>query len=234
MCGLAIPISRIRTLNFLDSVHMADDPAGVDVDNILGNVGAVIGDALQILGDHDVAQIRGGFLAIGFHQANHVLHDLVIESIDYVVALEDVAGEGLVAEVESFDCVAKGGEDGVGHEPEITGGLVVGNLGERENALGDVDGAIGDALEIGVDLDNGSNGSQIDGRGLLKRQEIDSAFFNANLLIVDALIEADGFLGELGIGGEYSLAGLLDHLKDQSGHAGNLRPEAFEKIVEVM
>ena len=30
------------------------------------------------------------------------------------------------------------------------------------------------------------------------------------------------------------IASLLDHLKDESGHAGDLRPKAFEKIVEMV
>jgi hypothetical protein len=206
----------------------------MDVDDILGDVGAVVGDAFEVFGDHDVAEVGGGLLAVGFHQADHVLDDLVIKGIDDVVAFEDISGEGFVAEVEGLDGVAKNGEDGVGHQLQIAGGHVVGDVGEKKNALGDVDGAVGDALEVGVDLYDGGDGTQIDGCGLLKGEEIDGAFFHADFFIVDALIEVDGFLGKLGIGGEDGLAGLLDYLEDKSGHAGDLRPEALKKIIEVM
>ncbi len=95
---------------------MPDDAAGVDVNDVFRDVGGVVGDALQVFGDHDVAEFRVGLLAVGFHQADHVLHDLVIESIDDIVALEDVTGEILIAKISCLDRVAKRRQHGVGHE----------------------------------------------------------------------------------------------------------------------
>ena len=219
---------------FLHRAEVPDDAAGVNVDDVFGDVSAVVGDALEVLGDHDVAKLGVGLLAVGFHEADHVLDDLVIESVHDVVALDDVAGEVLVAQIERLDGVAEGGHDGVGHELQVAGGLVIGQLGKGQDALGDVDGAIGDAFEVGVDFDDGGDDAQIAGGGLLKGQEVDRALLDADFLVVDALIEGDGFLSELGIGGEDGIASLLDNLKDQSRHARHLRSQVFKKIGQMM
>jgi hypothetical protein len=221
-------------LFFLNRAEVPDDSAGVDVDDVFGDVGAVVCDSFEIFGDHDVAELCVGFLAVGFHQADHVLNDLVIECVDDVVALEDVAGESFIAEIKGLNRVAKRCENRVGHQLEICRGLVIGKLREGHYALGDVDGAIGDSFEIRIYFDDRGNGAKIDGCRLLKRQKIDSTFFDADFLLIYSLIERDRFLREFAVDGEDGFASLLNKLDDKRRHPCHLRAQAFEKIVEMM
>ena len=49
-------------------MQMPDDMTAVNVNNGFGDIGAVIANALQILGDHDVGQIRIGIVVAALHQ----------------------------------------------------------------------------------------------------------------------------------------------------------------------
>ncbi len=54
--------------------------------------------------------------------------------------------------------------------------------------LGDVDGEIADALEVGVDLDGGDNRPQVGGHRLMQRQQLEAAVVDLDVQVVDRLV----------------------------------------------
>jgi len=78
-------------------VQVPDDPAAADVNHVLSDVRAVVGDALEVLSDHDVRQVRLGARPVAFELAEDFLHDLAVQRVYGVVAPQPAydAGKGL-------------------------------------------------------------------------------------------------------------------------------------------
>src|SRR5690606_35240535 len=60
---------------------VADDLAGLDVDDVLGDVRAVVADPLQVLGDHDVREVAIDMRALPPHVRQRLLHDPRVQGI---------------------------------------------------------------------------------------------------------------------------------------------------------
>ena len=56
------------------------------------------------------------------------------------------------------------------------------------DGLGDVDGEVADALEVGVDLHRGQHGPQIDRDRLVQRQQLDAALVDLDVQVVEWLV----------------------------------------------
>src|SRR5712692_9144107 len=80
--------TRMR-LGKLTELH---DPSGVQEDDVFGDVGHPVGDALQVLGEEEQ---DGRALHVGrilHHEADQLVPDLVIEGINLVVTFGDRPG----------------------------------------------------------------------------------------------------------------------------------------------
>jgi len=57
--------------------------------------------------------------------------------------------------------------------------------------LGDVDGQVADAFEVGVDLDRGDNRAQVGGHRLVQREQLEAAVVHLDVQLVDRLVAVE-------------------------------------------
>ena len=140
---------------------------------------------------------------------------ICVLSVQRVVFVEHVLGELGVAADEGVERVAEHAL-GDGRHPRDVDQLLdrrVADVAPRR--LGDVDGEIADAFEVGVDLDGGDDRAQVDRHRLIERQQREAAVVDLDVERVQRTVarqdardqiaiavdqpldrEADGFLGE--------------------------------------
>jgi len=86
------------------------------------------------------------------------------------------------------------------------------------SALGDVDSLIADALEVIVDARNGKNEAEIDGHELVKREELNDAVVDFDLQLVDGVLFVQDALGQLIVGIQHGVDGLMDGAFGEAAH----------------
>ena len=72
-------------------------------------------------------------------------------------------------------------------------GMSISSLDRRvlqvtSDGLGNVDGEVADALEVGVDLDGGDDRAQVHRHRLMQRQELEAAVVNLDVQLVDGRV----------------------------------------------
>ena len=82
--------------------------------------------------------------------------------------------------------------------------------------LGDVDGQVADALEIGVDLDRGDDGPQVGGHRLVQREQLEAAVVDLDVQLVERLVAVQHALDELAVA--------VDQRLDRQAHCSSARP----------
>ena len=146
-----------------------------DVDDVFGDVGGVIADALEIFGDEDELESGEDDAGIAHHVGKELAEDLIAEMIDLVIA-----GENFLSEI---DVAADDGVQGVAdhflcefaHARKIDVGLDARMAKDTRGALRDVDGLVADTLEIVVDAGNGKDKTEIHGHQLMESEELENA-----------------------------------------------------------
>jgi hypothetical protein len=86
------------------------------------------------------------------------------------------------------------------------------------SALGDVDSLIADALKVIVDARNGKNEAEIDGHELVKREELNDAVIDFDLQLVDGVLFVQDALGQLLVGIQHGVDGLMDGAFGEAAH----------------
>ncbi len=89
---------------------------------------------------------------------------------------------------------------------------------DAEAALGDVDGLIADALEVVVDARDGEDEAEVGGHQLMEREELDDAVVDFELELVDLVFFVEHALGELFVGVENAVDGLVDGALGERAH----------------
>jgi predicted Rdx family selenoprotein len=188
-CG-QLEVARARVAH-VGATHHEDDH--------LGDVGGVIAEPLELLGDEHQAGGAPDVARVFHHQAQELIEELVIERIEEVVLFDDGLGLGRIAVDERVErlaqlLLAEQRELGqIVHRPQRRG------LVQVERALGDVDREISDALEVDDDLQRGGDEAQIARGGLAQREQAAARFVDRDLEAVDLAIGGHHLVGELGV-----------------------------------
>jgi hypothetical protein len=85
-------------------------------------------------------------------------------------------------------------------------------------SLGYVDGLIAYALEIVVDARDGKDKAEIDGHQLMESEELEDAVVDFELEFVDGVFFIEDTLGELFVGFEDGVDGLVDGALGEAAH----------------
>src|SRR5208283_4435574 len=109
----------------------------------------------------------------------------VAHAVDDVIHFEHGLRKLGFALDERLQGPAHHGADGGGHAADIDRQLYGRQVDQVHDALGDIYSLIAYALEVGVDLGDGQNKAQIDGRRLLRGQDVEGQFVNFALGGVD-------------------------------------------------
>jgi hypothetical protein len=89
---------------------------------------------------------------------------------------------------------------------------------DAERALGDVDSLIADALEIVVDAGNGQDEAEIGGHELVQREKLNDTIVDFHLELVDGVFFVENALGELLIGVQNGVNGLVHGAFGEAAH----------------
>src|SRR6266571_4434210 len=125
---------------------VADVLALDEVDDVLGDVGGVVADALEVLGDEDQFERGKDDAGIAHHVGEQFTENLI------AVAVHLLLGE-------------------LAHARKIDVGLYARVAKDAQSSLRDVDGLIADALEIVIDARDRQHEAEIDGHELVKREK---------------------------------------------------------------
>src|SRR6266849_1392301 len=166
---------------------VADVLALDEVDDVFGDVGGVIADALEVFGDEDQFERGKDHAGIAHHVGKQFAENLIAVVVYLIVGSEDRLRELDVAADHGIEGVAHHFFDELAHTREIDVGLHARVAKDAQGALSDVDGLIADALEIVVDAGDGENKTEIDGHELVQGEKLNDAVVNFYLELVDGV-----------------------------------------------
>ena len=197
---------------------MADVLACDDIDYVFGDVGGVVADAFEIFGDED--ELEGGEdgAGISHHVGQKFAEDLVAEVVDLIVAARTFWARSDVAADDGVEGVADHFFGKLAHAREIHIGLDARVAEDAGGGLGDVDGLVADALEVVVDAGNGEDEAKIHGHQLMEGEELDNAIVDFDLQFVDGVFFIEDALGQLFVGFQDSVDGLMDGALGEAAH----------------
>ena len=179
----------------------------------------MVGHSFQIAGYQKRVERLLGYLRLFVHLPDQDDKGFVPHAINYVIHFEHGLGEFGFTFDKRFQCPAHHGADGRGHARDVDWQFDSRELDQIHDALCDVYGLVANALEVGVDLGDRQNKSQVGGRRLLRGQDIESEFVNLALSCInEAFIFEDELAARevaLGIG----LAGAIHRQLRQTAHA---------------
>jgi hypothetical protein len=101
------------------------------------------------------------------------------------------------------------------------------------SALGDVNGAVGDALQVVVHFQDGTQQPQIAADRLIERHEPHYLALDRDFLAIDVVITFQDAIGEGFVWSHNGLARLLHDILDLAGHAQRSAPQLVQQVDEV-
>jgi len=197
---------------------VADVLALDEVDDVFGDVGGVVADALEILGDEDQFERGKNDAGIAHHVGEQFPENLVAVVVHLIVGGKDALREFDVAANDGIEGVANHLLDEFAHAREIDVRLDARVAEDAEGALGDVDGLIADALEIVIDAGDGQDEAEIGGHKLVQGEKLHDAIVDFHLELVDGVFFFEDALGELFIGFQDSVNGLVNGALREAAH----------------
>src|SRR5438105_9872861 len=129
---------------------VADVLALDEVDDVFGDVGGVVADALEVFGDEDQFESGKDDAGIAHHVGKQFTKNLVAVVVHLIVGGKDALRELDVAADDGVEGVADHFLDEFAHARKVNVGLDARVAEDAERSLRDIDGLIADTLEIVV------------------------------------------------------------------------------------
>src|SRR5262245_30510578 len=136
------------------------------------NVGRVISNTLEVLGNKNNLQRSRDVLCVLHHVGKQLTKDLLVAIIDKPVVSDDFLGQFRIRVDERIQTVLKNSLRGFGHNGQVDKPLHLRFLDELRGAFGDIDRNIPDAFDVTNNLQCGRNKTQIASHGLLESQNL--------------------------------------------------------------
>ncbi|ESY33756.1 hypothetical protein X749_02670 [Mesorhizobium sp. LNJC391B00] len=199
---------------------------------VLGNVGGVVADALDVLGAKQQMRARRDVARIFHHVGQKLAKQRGVHGVDLVVAVANEAyfldrARGI--DVEHF---LELGQSEFGKRLEAAkqaGRLAAVN--DADHTLGDVLGEVTDPFEVGRNADGADDLAQIRRHGLALGDDDDGFVVDFALAIVKHDVVTNDLLGEAGIGIDQRLDRLLDHALGMAAHRSDALRQVFQLFV---
>src|SRR6266566_9901315 len=208
---------------------MADVLALDEVDDVFGDVGGVVADALEVLGDENQFERGKDDAGIAHHVSKQFTENLITVVVHLIVGGEDALRELDVAANDGVEGVADHFLGEFAHAREIDVGLDARVAEDTERALRDVDGLVADALEIVVDARDRQDEAEIGGHELVQGEKLNDAVVDFHLKLVDGVFFLEDALGELFIGFQNRVNGLVNGALREAAHP----EQALFQLVQV-
>jgi hypothetical protein len=208
---------------------VADVLALHDVDDVFGDVGGVVADALEVFGDEDQLKRGEDDAGVAHHVGEQFAEDLVAVVIDLVVHGQDFLREINIAADDGVQRIANHLFGNLAHARQVDVRLYARMAQNADGGLGDVDGLVADALEIVVDARDRENQAEIDGHQLVEREKLDDAVVDFDLQLVDGVFFIEDAFGELLVRVQDRMHGLVDGALGEAAHP----QEALFELVQI-
>ena len=212
---------------------MADVGAPDPEDHVFGDVGGVVGGALEVAGDDDGAEGLAAEDGVLLHDGDEFGLDGAVEVVDLVVEFEDRLGQLGVGFEQRLDGAAHHDADLFAHVGDVDRKRDGREVAQAFGALGDVVCLVADALEVAVDFDDGEDEAEVDGHGLLLGEEVVGHLVDVALGGVDGGLDLPYVGAEAHVAGEVGFEGELERLLGEGGHGEELVLEGDELLLEV-
>jgi len=212
---------------------VADVVASDPEDDVFGDVGGVVGGALEVAADDDGVEGLLGDLGMLLHDGHQFFLDSAVHLVDLVVHGEDGFGEFGVAFEEGLYGAAHHDADLLAHGFDVDGERDAGQAAEGDGAGGDVGRLIADAFQVTVYFDDGQDEAEVDRHRLLFGEELVGHLVDGGFGGVDGGLDLLDVVGEADVAREVSLDGELERLLGERGHGEELVFEGYELELEV-
>lgn len=199
---------------------------------MLAHIRAVVGDPLDRLGDGEQAKRVVDRQRSSSNLLLRGAEELRAEARHRVVKEQDLLGETGVARRERAVGVAQHADDRVGHDPKDIRNPR-GQLHIGEHRFGDVDGAVGDAFELVVDLHDGEDRADRFLVGHAHGQERNRGALDLDINAVDLFISGDDQRSLHAIAVEVALDGFERDVEDAVALSDDVVAQMRELVVEV-
>lgn len=214
-------------------LFVPDDGAGDEVDEVLGDVGHEVADAFEFSSEACDVEAVGLAAGLGAHEGDGLGEELLVELVDDLVFLDDVAGRvGVFFEDGAEESLAHEG-DALAHFEE--GGGPLGRLVALEVSrdLGDGAGVVGDAFEVAVDAEDEGEDAEVSRDGLLECEEAEAGLLDRDFLVVDGVVAEFERGGDGAVEAPEAVEGLLEHGDGEGGLLDDASSEGDELAIEV-
>ena len=165
-------------------------------DHHLGDVGGVVGDALQRF--RDVVELHGAGdrRRVFDHEGQQFPLDLDVQVIDETVVLADLDRQIGVAAHKGIQRLLDHHLGPVGHAGDVDVRFERRLFVHLTGPLGDVGALVAHPFQVGDDLERNRDEAQIAGGRLAQRQQFQTALVDGNLGRIDLMIQGNGTLGQ--------------------------------------
>ncbi len=197
---------------------VADVLALDEVDDVLGDVGGVVADALEVFGDEDQFESGKDHAGIAHHVGKQFAENLVAVVVHAVIGGEDFLREVDVTANDGVESVADHFFGELAHARQVDVRLYARVAKDAQGSLGDIHGLIADALEIDVNARNGQRKTEIHGHELVQGEKLNDAIVDFQLELVDGVFFLEDAPGERLIGFQDSADGLVDGTLGEAAH----------------
>jgi hypothetical protein len=198
--------------------RMANVLALDDINDILGDIGGVVADPFEVLGNEDEFESRKNNAGIAHHVGEKFTKNLVAILIDLIVIGQNFLSEVDIAADNSVEGIADLFLDDLAHAWQIDIGFDPGMAKDAQGTLGDVDGLIADAFEIIVDAGNGQDETEVCSHELMESEELHDTIVNFELQFIDGVFFIEHAFGELLVGIENGMNSLMNGAFGETAH----------------
>src|SRR5882762_7717511 len=197
---------------------VADVLALDEVDDVFGDVGGVVADALEVFGDEDQFERGKDDAGIAHHVGKQFAKNLIAVVVHLIVGGKDTLCEFNIAADDGVEGIAHHLLGEFAHARQIYVGLHARVAKDAQGSLGDVDGLIADALEIVIDARDSQHEAEIDGHELVQGEKLNDTIVDFHLELVDGVFFLEDALGELFIGFQNGVNGLVNGALREAAH----------------
>ncbi len=176
---------------------------------------------------------RGIVRGVLHHEGQQLAEDLLLEGVHLGVFPAHPPGQLGVAGHEGVQALLHHPLGPIGHARQVDVGLELRLLVQLQRALGDVDGLVADALEIGDDLHGGGDEAQIAGGRLVQRQELHALLVDLDVVGVHLRVAVDDLLGQHRVALQQRGHDPADLVLDQAAHGQQGLLERVQLFVKV-
>src|SRR6267143_7316894 len=197
---------------------VADVLALDEVDDVFGDVGGVVADAFEVLGDEDQFERGKDDARIAHHIGKQFTENLVAVVVHLIVGGQDALRELDVAADDGVEGIANHLFGEFAHAREIDVRFHARMTEDAQGSLRDVDGLIADAFEIVIDARDRQHEAEIDGHKLVQSEKLNDAIVDFHLELVDGVFFLEDAVGELFVGFQNGVNGLVDGAFREAAH----------------